>query len=463
MTTDRDDDWYSLLDRMRSGAVVPVIGPGLLRLPGGEAGEAGENAAAESQWLYGRVGLQLAASVGQPLDADTATWPLFAAVGQCLARQPGSADKLRRKVARLIGEATPEGLAVVPAMLRQLASVEAFSLFISLTCDDLLPRALQAVDPQAYRRAFAIRTADAAIDIPAPPPRRGVYQLLVSADNLLDFAIHDGDVVEYLYRLQSEHSRSVRLLLGELRKRDLLLIGCRLPDWLGRSLLRLASGDALPSKSTQDYMCDPGADPHLTTFLSRHSPNTLLFDADAGAFVAELVERWQRVRPQPAMPAASAAAPGGAGVTVFVSYASEDADAARSLADQLLALGAADVWLDKRKLRGGDDWADRIDEAIDRQCSHFMPVLSRQADARREGVFWQEWARALRRAERVADAFVLPTVIDADPAARSGYQRIGRFGDTARFFDMHLLQAPGGLLDEPARDGLRDLFAGRRG
>ena len=70
MTTDRDDDWYSLLDRMRSGAVVPVIGPGL-QLPGGE----------------------------------------------------------------------------------------------------------------------------------------------------------DGDVVEYLYRLQSEHSRSVRLLLGELRKRDLLLIG----------------------------------------------------------------------------------------------------------------------------------------------------------------------------------------------------------------------------------------------
>ena len=58
---------------------------------------------------------------------------------------------------------------------------------------------------------------------------------------------------------------------------------------------------------------------------------------------------------------------------------------------------------------------------------------------------------------------ILPTVIDADPAARSGYQRIGRFGDTARFFDMHLLHAPGGRLDEPARDGLRDLFAGRRG
>ena len=454
MTTDREDDWFTLLRRMKAGAVVPVVGPDLLRLDPVE-GEAG------TQSLYHRVGSQLAASIGKPLDTDTATWPLFAGVGQCLAQQSGSVDKLRSKVARFVGEATPDGL-VVPAVLRQLASVEAFSLYISLTCDDLLPRALQAVDPQAYRRAFAIRTADAAIDIPAPPPRRGVYQLLGSADNLLDFAIHDGDVVEYLYRLQSEHSRSLRLLLGELRKRDLLFIGCRLPDWLGRSLLRLASGDALPSKSTQDYVCDPGADPHFTTFLSRHSPNTLLFDGDAAPFVAELVERWQRVRPQPAVPAAPAAAPGGAGVTVFVSYASEDADAARLLADQLLALGAADVWLDKRKLRGGDDWADRIDEAIDRQCSHFMPVLSRQADARREGVFWQEWARALRRAERVADAFVLPTVIDADPAARSGYQRIGRFGDTARFFQMHLLQAPGGLLDEPSRDGLRDLFAGRR-
>ena len=454
--TDRDDDWFSLLDRMKAGAVVPVIGPDLLRL-GATPGEA----QTEAPSLYHLVGRQLADSIGQPLDASTAIWPLFAGVGQCLARQPGSADKLRRKVARLIGEATPAGLDVVPTALRQLASVEAFSLFVSLTCDDLLVRALQAVDAQAYRHAFAIRTADAALDIPAPPPRRGVYQLLGSAENLLDFAIHDGDAVEYLYRLQSEHSRGVRLLLGELRKRDLLLIGCNLPDWFGRSLVRLASGDALPSKSTQDYVCDAAGDPQLTTFLTRHSPKTVLFEGDPAAFVEELVARWQQVRPRVPLPRPAAATADGGSATVFVSYASEDADAARALADQLLDLGAADVWLDKRKLRGGDDWAERIDEAIGRQCTYFMPVLSQQADARREGVFWDEWKRGLQRAGPVADVFLLPATIDIDTDAYKTYRRIGRVAGTGAFFGKHLLYAPGGAFDDAARDDLRRRFGDR--
>jgi len=90
-----------------------------------------------------------------------------------------------------------------------------------------------------------------------------------------------------------------------------------------------------------------------------------------------------------------------------------------------------------------------------------MPVLSQRADERGEGVFWQEWKRALRRAERVADVFLLPTVIDADAGARDRYTNIGRVGGTKEFFGRHLLQAPDGLLDEPARDDLRSRFAPR--
>ena len=67
MTTDRDDDWFSLLDRMKAGAVVPVIGPDLLRL-----GAAPGEAETEAQSLYHLAGRQLADSIGQPLDASTA-------------------------------------------------------------------------------------------------------------------------------------------------------------------------------------------------------------------------------------------------------------------------------------------------------------------------------------------------------------------------------------------------------
>ena len=131
---------------------------------------------------------------------------------------------------------------------------------------------------------------------------------------------------------------------------------------------------------------------------------------------------------------------------MFVSYASEDVEAARRLAQSLAALGFADVWLDKRKLIAGDDWSDHIDEAIE-HCDFFMPVLSRQADQRREGVFWEEWRKAVTRAMRVNDAFLLPVGIDVTQPDRTGYDRIFN-GFTGEFRRLHLLHAPQGTLSD---------------
>ena len=43
---------------------------------------------------------------------------------------------------------------------------------------------------------------------------------------------------------------------------------------------------------------------------------------------------------------------------VFLSYASEDADAAQRISDALRGAGI-EVWLDRSDLRGGDAWEDR--------------------------------------------------------------------------------------------------------
>ena len=40
---------------------------------------------------------------------------------------------------------------------------------------------------------------------------------------------------------------------------------------------------------------------------------------------------------------------------VFLSYASQDADAARNIGDALRAAGV-EVWIDTSELRGGDAW-----------------------------------------------------------------------------------------------------------
>ena len=68
---------------------------------------------------------------------------------------------------------------------------------------------------------------------------------------------------------------------------------------------------------------------------------------------------------------------------VFLSYASQDAEAARRLCDALRAAGV-DVWFDQSALRGGDAWDASIRRQI-RECALFMPVISANTQAREEG------------------------------------------------------------------------------
>jgi adenylate cyclase len=99
---------------------------------------------------------------------------------------------------------------------------------------------------------------------------------------------------------------------------------------------------------------------------------------------------------------------------VFLSYASQDADAARRICDALRAAGVA-VWLDQDGgLVGGDAWDHKIRGQI-ASCALFVPVISATTQARLEGYFRIEWKLAAQRTHAMADAkpFLLPVVIDA--------------------------------------------------
>jgi TolB-like protein/Tfp pilus assembly protein PilF len=98
---------------------------------------------------------------------------------------------------------------------------------------------------------------------------------------------------------------------------------------------------------------------------------------------------------------------------VFLSYASQDAEAARRICDALRAVGL-EVWFDQSALRGGDAWDASIRRQI-KECALFVPVISANTQARVEGYFRREWNLAASRTLDMADdqAFLLPVVIDA--------------------------------------------------
>ena len=121
---------------------------------------------------------------------------------------------------------------------------------------------------------------------------------------------------------------------------------------------------------------------------------------------------------------------------VFLSYASQDAEAARKIGEALRAVGIQ-VFFDQSELRGGDAWDRSIRQHI-HACRLFVPVISAQTDARPEGYFRREWKLAVDRTHDMSErvAFLVPVVIDDTSDVRADVPD--------RFRDVQWTRLPGG-------------------
>jgi TolB-like protein len=145
----------------------------------------------------------------------------------------------------------------------------------------------------------------------------------------------------------------------------------------------------------------------------------------------------------------------GAGApAIFISYASQDANAALRICDALRNAGF-EVWFDQSDLRGGDAWDAAIRRQV-KECALFMPLISANTDARSEGYFRREWNLAVNRMLDMAEdqPFLLPVVIDETP------ETLARVPD--RFRERQWTRLAGGLASTEFVDRVMRLLAGDR-
>ena len=97
---------------------------------------------------------------------------------------------------------------------------------------------------------------------------------------------------------------------------------------------------------------------------------------------------------------------------VFLSYAREDTDAAKRIAEALRSSGV-EVWFDQSELRGGDAWDAKIRKQIN-DCMLFLPIVSQHTQVRGKGYFRLEWKLAVDQTHLLAEGvpFIAPVVID---------------------------------------------------
>ncbi len=136
------------------------------------------------------------------------------------------------------------------------------------------------------------------------------------------------------------------------------------------------------------------------------------------------------------------------GKAVFLSYASQDAEAAKRICDALRAAGI-EVWFDQSELRGGDAWDAMIRKRI-KECALFVPLITPTTNARAEGYFRLEWKLAVDRSHLMADdaPFLFPIVLGdvSDATARVP----DKFRDV-QWTRLRLDETPGELAGRVAR------------
>ena len=141
---------------------------------------------------------------------------------------------------------------------------------------------------------------------------------------------------------------------------------------------------------------------------------------------------------------------------VFLSYASQDRDAARRICEALRSCGV-EVWFDQEGgLEHGDAWDAKIRRQI-KECLFFIPLISANTQARLEGYFRIEWDLAADRAQGIAQGvpFILPVMIDdtGEPDALV----------PDRFRKVQWMQLPGGVVSPEVLMRLLKLWSHRTG
>lgn len=326
-----------------------------------------------------------------------------------------------------------------PEPLRQLASILHFDVFVTITFDALLEQAINEVRfggaDNTLTRVYSIsRPISEDDDLPLAykaeynegdrvPSSPAVYHLFGRAGPVEnDYTIREEDLVHFCQRLQSSDRRPANLF-DLLNGRDLLLLGAGFPGWLTRFFLATAkqgllfSGFPRPLKSGILADRSSPSDEELVLFLDRNE--AILYPDDAVTFVAELYRRWNERFPEGSRPVPSADTVAPAPDTtevrenkIFISYAREDQKYAEAIAGALTAKNLK-VWLDRSELKTGSDFTSEIAQAI-RQCSVFVPVLSRAALSGSRRFLFREWHEALDSAKEwmPGSRFIQPVIVD---------------------------------------------------
>lgn len=458
MASPEEINWKVIVDELKEGDLIPVVGPELLRI---EINGSFEN---YRLWLAN----ELARELGIP---DDGLEGFLHPVEEAMLRFYKLGDIRSIRPYQVVKALISENRFPVPEAVGKLAAIRRFRFFLTTTYEPFLETAVKqawGLDDSQIRilennltkqpddiTKFAQRSAQQQFDPRyienlyrniAPP---SIYYLYGRPSRLKSYALSEDDVLEANLMLQSSIYRPDELI-NFLSGKRLLILGCNFPNWLARFFISLTSPD--PKKPAiqpvfvmSDTVCR--TDQNLAGYLRRLDAQVVM-DTSVESFVDRLFELYEGAGLSAGL-ASDEINPFVKG-SIFISYASEDREAAERFYQEIKSVGLP-VWLDKKDLKAGEEWAAGIENNLG-NCSIFIPLISSaSAGAGDDRFYRQEWEMAIELANRQGHQLPVRPV-QIGPVTRDS-SNIPEY-----FRKLHWIDAPGGNISDDGLAGLNETF-----
>ncbi len=315
-----------------------------------------------------------------------------------------------------------------PECIKELVSQKLFPLIISTSFFNQIPQLMGIHEDRVscYKKTSMndIKPSELSADRPTL-----FYMFGQAGSASKSFMVTEDDYLEYLHLWRTSESRPQKLC-DYMSDKYLLILGCKFPDWVFR-FFWYSMKDITKEKESDDtegiISMEGRKDSELRRFLRRIQVATC---ENVDEFVKELLKKLRdkrlkekeqaEVKPSLILNVYPYTDDN---IEFFISYASEDYETAKIVAETFYKHGAK-VWFDKshfddnRKLRWGEDYTIRIKRAISK-AKRFVPVISQNALSRKNDnsrFFRGEWTWALDEKDfRLLLDYIAPVRIDDYP------------------------------------------------
>ncbi len=291
---------------------------------------------------------------------------------------------------------------------RDLAALP-FSLCLSASPDNLMTNAFVAAKKSPSSDYYHFRR-HRKFEPPGPGPF--VYHLFGALEDLDSLVLTETDFLEFLVNVVRGTPQLPGYIEGQLadKKTSFLFLGFGFQRWYVRVLLHVLQTYDHRNRSlaieASSFFQHPDV---LCSSLFFEQKQKIEFHQQSwGDFAAELRRRYEAQEGKPQARPVPAHAP-----KVFLCHDTRDREKVVTIQEELQSRGI-NTWRDQQDLRGGDNWDRQIVQVVKKQVDYVLVLQTPNMLERAETYIHTEIAEALERQKRFdqGERFLIPAILE---------------------------------------------------